>query len=68
MKHTPLPGLFALVLGAAALSACMSQEARTERVSNRQDRIDHRTSGRQERWEMRAEREDARAKARFDSW
>jgi hypothetical protein len=58
----------ALAASSLLLSACMTQEARTERVERRQDRIDARTSGRQDRWEVRAEREDARAKARFDSW
>jgi hypothetical protein len=49
-------------------AGCMTQEARTERVGRRQDRIDTRTSARQERWEIRGEREDARAARRFDSW
>jgi outer membrane murein-binding lipoprotein Lpp len=65
--------LYLMVLAAAAASSiffagCMTQEARTERVGRRQDRIDTRTAGRQERWEIRGEREDARAARRFDSW
>jgi hypothetical protein len=44
------------------------QDARASGVENRQDRIDSRTAARQERWKVRGEREDARAKARFDSW
>jgi hypothetical protein len=50
------------------LAGCMSQEDRTARVERRQDRIDARTEGRQERWKIRADREDARAQAAFDSW
>jgi hypothetical protein len=30
--------------------------------------MDSRASARQARWQERAEREDARAQARFDSW
>lgn len=68
MKLSSLRYSVVLVLCAACLPACMSQEARTARVDHRQDHIDERTAGRQDRWAMRAEREDARAKARFDSW
>ena len=57
-----------LALSSLAFAGCMSQEARTARVERRQDRIDERTAGRQERWNIRAEREDARANAAFDSW
>jgi hypothetical protein len=63
--------LIALAVTAASsllFSGCMTQEARTERVVRRQDRIDARTSARQERWQIRGEREDARAARRFDSW
>ena len=53
------------------LSACSTpgvQNARASGLENRQSRIDSRTSARQARWQERGEREDARAKARFDSW
>jgi hypothetical protein len=61
----------ALVGAALFLSSCSTsgvQEARASGVESRQDRIDSRTSARQARWQERGEREDARAKARFDSW
>jgi hypothetical protein len=50
------------------LQGCVSQQARTERVERRQAGIDERAAGRQERWKIRADRQDARARAQFDSW
>jgi hypothetical protein len=58
----------ALAVLALLLGGCMSQQARTARVERRQGRIDSRTAARQERWRIRAEHEDARAAARFNSW
>lgn len=62
----------ALLIGILGmLSACSTsgvQNARAEGLNNRQDRIDSRTSARQGRWEERANRQDARADAWFDSW
>jgi hypothetical protein len=49
------------------LSGCASQEERTARVEERQDRIDYRTSGRQDRRSIRAERQDERAAAFVES-
>ena len=69
-----IPRLFAAlsVLGVSAmLPACSTsgvQDARASGLSNRQDRIDSRTYARQERWRERGEREDARARARLESW
>ena len=70
---TPAQLIAAVVLlgSTILLSACSTpgvQDARATGVENRQDRIDSRTSARQGRWQERGEREDARAKARFDSW
>jgi hypothetical protein len=70
----PLPRFLAVVtlLGAfVLLSGCSTsgvQDARASGLDNRQDRMDSRTAARQDRWKVRSEREDARAKARFDSW
>jgi hypothetical protein len=64
---TTLPLLLLIATTLLPLTGCMTQNARTDRVERRQDRIDTRTSGRQERWKVRAEREDARADAFFDS-
>lgn len=78
MTHSPaMNPLTFLIAGVALLastmvfSACSTagvQNARASGLENRQDRMDSRTSARQERWSERGEREDARAKARFDSW
>lgn len=61
----------AALLGSSFLvSACSTDavgDARTEGVNRRQDRIDDRTGARQDRWKERGEREDARARARFDA-
>ena len=64
-----LPRLLFIVLlgGASLITGCASQADRTSRLERRQDSIDARTTGRQERWQIRGEREDARAKARFDA-
>ncbi|MEO7319567.1 MAG: hypothetical protein ABIZ56_11310 [Chthoniobacteraceae bacterium] len=60
------------LLGSSILfSGCSTpgvQDARASGLENRQSRMDSRTSARQDRWQVRGEREDARAKARFDSW
>ena len=68
MKTTFHIILFAVVSTSYLLCGCMSQQARTARVERRQDRIDTRTAGRQERQQIRAERQDARSQAAFDSW
>ena len=68
MKPTLLLAICALAYSSFFFCGCMTQEARTNRVVRRQDRMDNRTAARQERWEIRAEREDARAARRFDSW
>jgi hypothetical protein len=68
---TNITAAVALLGASLLLSSCSTsgvQEARASGVESRQDRIDSRTSARQERWQERGEREDARAKARFDSW
>lgn len=52
----------------AACSTSTVKDTRASGLENRQDRIDSRAGARQERWQVRGEREDARAKARFDSW
>ena len=64
-----LPRLLFIVLlgGASLIIGCASPADRTSRLERRQDNIDARTAGRQERWQIRSEREDARAKARFDA-
>jgi hypothetical protein len=66
------PFIAITLLGSALLLAACStssvQESRASGVERRQDRIDSRTSARQDRWEVRGEREDARAARRFDSW
>jgi len=54
------------VIQCLVLTSC-SQEDRTAQLIDRQNRIDERTQARQERWKIRAEREDARADAFFDS-
>jgi hypothetical protein len=62
------PKLMIIPLAAAVLLfGCASQDERTARVENRQDRIDHRTGGRQERWKIRADRQDERAAAFVES-
>jgi outer membrane murein-binding lipoprotein Lpp len=58
----------ASVLLIAGCSTDPVQDTRHSGLERRQDRIDSRTSARQARWQERGEREDARAKARFDSW
>jgi hypothetical protein len=63
-----LIALSAVAATSLSFFGCMSQEARTSRVEDRQERIDSRTSARQERWRIRGEHEDARAAARFNSW
>lgn len=69
MKATILAAILTITAASPLLlTGCMTQEARTSRVERRQDRMDSRFEGRQDRWAVRAEREDARAKARFDSW
>lgn len=72
MKSLPHVTTVVTLLGASfLLSGCSTsgvQEARASGVESRQDRIDSRTSARLARWQERGEREDARAKARFDSW
>ena len=68
---TQLIGAGALLGSSILFSACATsgvQDARASGLENRQSRMDSRTSARQERWKVRGEREDARAKARFDSW
>lgn len=68
---THITAVVALLGASLFLSGCSTsgvQETRASGVENRQDRIDSRTSARQARWQERGEREDARAKARFDSW
>ena len=70
---TPAQLIAAIVLlgSSILLSACSTpgvQDARASGLDNRQSRMDSRTSARQGRWQERGEREDARAKARFDSW
>ena len=71
IMKTILHLITAALLGLSGfLSACSTsgvQDARSSGVNNRQDRIDSRTSARQGRWQERGEREDARAKARFDA-
>ena len=42
-------------------------DARATGLDNRQDRMDSRNDARAERWRVRGEREDARARARFDA-
>ena len=49
------------------LAGCMTQNARSNRVERRQDRMDDRAAGRQERMRIRAEHEDARSNAFFDA-
>lgn len=71
--NNPLRLLVAFALTATSLffSACSTDEVQDTRQSGlerRQDRMDSRTAARQERWAERGAREDARAKARFDSW
>ena len=68
---TQLVAITTLLGASILLSACSTpevQDTRQSGVERRQDRIDSRTYARQERWKERGEREDARAKARFDSW
>ncbi len=64
--------IIAALLGSPfLLGACSTrgvQSARASGLENRQSRMDSRVAARQERWKVRGEREDARAKARFDSW
>jgi hypothetical protein len=66
MKMTATHFVFvAFVLAAPFLfNGCMTQEARTNRVERRQDRMDNRFEGRMERRRVRSEREDAR----YDRW
>ena len=71
MKSIAPIGLLSIAAFALMTTGCSSpsvQESRSSGVERRQDRIDSRTGARQERWEVRGEREDARASARFDSW
>ena len=78
INHFPIMKTFARLIAIVTLlgssiflSACSTpgvQDARASGLDNRQDRIDSRTSARNARWQERGEREDARAKARFDSW
>ena len=71
--NKPLRLLITLAIPATSLlfPACSTDSVQEERHSGlerRQDRMDSRTSARQDRWAERGAREDARAKARFDSW
>jgi PBP1b-binding outer membrane lipoprotein LpoB len=68
MKTTP--HLLALLLAPVLLLAgcAATQEARTAGVESRQQRMDDRTTARQDRWKVRAEHEDARADAMFDTF
>jgi len=53
------------------LSGCSTsgvQDVRYSGVERRQNRMDSRVSARQERWQERGDREDARARARLESW
>jgi hypothetical protein len=62
---------FAIFTASLFLASCASdgvQDTRQSGLERRQDRMDSRTSARQDRWAERGAREDARAKARFDSW
>jgi hypothetical protein len=63
--------LFALVGAWPLLAGCSTpgvQDARSSALERRQDRMDSRTYARQDRWQERGEREDARARARLESW
>lgn len=63
--------LAALTLSPMLLAGCSTQgvqDARQSALERRQNRMDSRTAARQERWRLRGEREDARARAQFDSW
>lgn len=69
-SSTYLIATIALVVASTLFAGCSTPgvaNARTAGVENRQDRIDSRETARQERWRIRAEREDARANARFDA-
>ncbi len=69
--HTSIIAAVVLLGASIFLSGCSSsgvQDARASGLDNRQSRMDSRTSGRQDRWQERDEREDARSRARFDSW
>jgi hypothetical protein len=71
--NNPLRLLITLAIPTAGLflTACATEEVQGTRqtgLERRQDRMDSRTSARQDRWAERGAREDARAKARFDSW
>lgn len=68
---TRLIAAITLIGSSIALPACSThgvQDARGSALESRQSRMDSRTAARQDRWQVRGEREDARAKARFDSW
>jgi hypothetical protein len=60
--------LFSPVILFSACSTPEVQDARMDSLERRQSRMDSRTAARQERWRVRGEREDARARARFESW
>ena len=66
---TLIPRLLLIVRlgGASLLTGCASQDERTARLERRQNGIDSREAGRNERRQIRGEREDARARARFDA-
>jgi hypothetical protein len=63
--------LIALFGALTLLAGCSTpdvQDARSSALERRQDRMDSRTYARQNRWQERGEREDARARARLESW
>lgn len=60
-----------IAIGSFAFTSCSTSEvgdARMSGVERRQDRIDSRTYARQDRWRERADRQDERVNARFESW
>ena len=61
------PKYLILLLTTLTLISGCAQEDRTSRVERRQDRMDHRTEGRQERWQVRGDRQDERAAAFVES-
>jgi hypothetical protein len=67
----PLLSLTVLFGALTLLPGCSTpavQDARASGVERRQDRMDSRTYSRYERRQERGDREDARARARLESW
>lgn len=65
LSMTALLGALMLLPGCSTPGV---QDTRSSALERRQDRMDSRTYARQDRWEERGEREDARARARLESW